>query len=273
VKRRPEPAVLVSVALHVVLGAALARVLMDPGSLPGWLAREKAAKPVQERITYVAVAPRAPAAEPGARPRSGGDGRPVDPRRPVRRARPIPVPRRVEPGIPAPATEAEERGGSGSIVETPGPLRGVAPTYADPRIWAPPGAVVAPPRNPVARMDSLVAGEIQRYNDSVAVAAGQRKPGDWTVERNGKRYGLDRGRLVLGDFSVPIPFALQAPPGVLERDRVMARVRAEIEQQSRRAMNEEEFRTAVRRIRERKDRERANAREGTGGDVVAAPPE
>ena len=271
-KRRPEPAVLVSVALHVVLGAVLARVLMDPGSLPGWLARDKAAKPVEERVTYVAVAPRAPAAEPGTPPRSGGDGRPVDARRPARPARPLPVPRPATPGIPPPAAEADEGGGSGSIIDTPGPLRGVAPTYADPRVWAPPGAVVAPPRNPVARMDSLVATQIQRYNDSVTVASGQRKPGDWTVERNGKRYGLDRGRLVLGDFSVPIPFGLQAPPSQdAERDRVIARVRAEIEQQSRRAMNEEEFRTAVRRIRERKERERANGREAAGGEIVATP--
>jgi hypothetical protein len=269
VRRRPEPAVLVSIALHVVLGAALARVLMDPGSLPGGLAREKAAKPAEERITYVAVAPRASAAEPGERPRSGGDGRPEDPRRPTRPARPIPVPEPVTPGVPAPSAESNEGGGSGSILDTPGPLRGVAPTYADPRVWAPPGPVVVAPKTPAQKMDSLVNAGIQRYNDSLAVAANQRKPGDWTVERNGKRYGLDRGRLVLGDFSVPIPFALQAPISQdMERDRVMARVRAEIEQQSRRAMNEEEFRTAVRRIRERKERERANSREPAGGEVA-----
>jgi len=247
---------------------------MDPGSLPGWLRAERTDKPVEERITYVAVAARAPATVTNAEaPRSGGDGRPTDARRPATPARPLPVPGPIRSGIPEPAPRADASG-SGPIVDTPGPVRGVAPTYADPRVWAPPGAVVVPPKSPVARMDSLVASEIQRYNDSVAVAARQRKPGDWTVERNGKRYGLDRGRLVLGDFSVPIPFALQAAPGQdSERDRVMARVRAEIEQQSRRAMNEEEFRTAVRRIRERKERERENAREGTGGEVVASPPE
>jgi hypothetical protein len=121
-------------------------------------------------------------------------------------------------------------------------------------------------------MDSLVNAGIQHYNDSVAVAASQRQPGDWTVERNGKRYGLDRGRLYLGDFSVPLPIAFAPPISQdMERDRAMARVRQEIEVQSRRAMNEEEFRTAVRRIRERKERERQEGSEGSA-TATAAPP-
>jgi hypothetical protein len=119
-------------------------------------------------------------------------------------------------------------------------------------------------------LDSLVASGIARYNDSMQVAAAGRKPGDWTINKNGKRYGLDRGKLVLGDLSIPIPFSLQAPPGQdMEADRITERIRVEIAQQSQRAMSEDEFRKAVKNIRERKERERARNRGGS--DVVATP--
>ena len=267
--RRASPAVVVSAALHVVLGVLLARAVMDPGSLPGWLRRERAPKPAEERVTYVAVRP-APSRGPVVR--EGGDGRPVSPAPTARPAPPLVAPAPVKRGVPAPSPRAAATGeGSGAVFGTPGPLRGAAPTYADPRVWVRPGAPVGDVAPLDETLDSLVTAGIATYNDSVALADGQRKPGDWTVKKDGKRYGLDRGRLVLGDLSIPIPFALQAPPGQdSERDRITARIASEIQLQSRRAMTEAEFRTAVRNIRERKERERARSRAGEG-EVVATP--
>jgi hypothetical protein len=138
-------------------------------------------------------------------------------------------------------------------------------------VWAPPGAVVVAPKTGDQARDSALAAALKVYNDSMAAVADARQPGDWTIKKNGKRYGLDRGRLVLGDLSVPIPFALQAPPAISERNRLAERIRAEIEQQSKRAINEEEFRTAVKRIRERKERERERMQKGGDPTVVAAP--
>ena len=266
---RPSPAVLVSVALHVVLGIVLARAVMNPGSLPGWLRRERAPKPAEERVTYVAVRA-APA--PGPTVREGGDGRPAGRTPPAAPAPPLVAPPPVQRGLPEPTPGRAATGeGSGAVFGTPGPLRGAAPTYADPRVWVRPGAPVGDVAPPDETLDSLVTTGIAAYNDSVALADKQRKPGDWTISKNGKRYGLDRGKLVLGDLSIPIPFGLQAPPGQdSERERIAARITAEIQQQSRRAMTETEFRTAVRNIRERKERERARNK-APQGEVVATP--
>jgi len=267
-QRRPDPSFVVSIALHVVLGAVLVRVVMDPGSMPDWLRRADAPPPAEERIEYVRVAPRNPAPAP-TRGRSGGDGRPERPNvRPRPRAA---APAAVPSGIPAPGDRpSEPAGGSGEVIGEGGATRGVRPSYTDPRVWAPPGAVVAVPRTNDEVRDSSLAVAIKVYNDSVALAGLQRKPGDWTFKKDGKRYGLEQGRLVLGDLSVPLPFSLQAPPAVSERNRMAERIRAEIEQQSRRALNEDEFRTAVRRIRERKERERARGRQG---EAVATSPD
>ena len=269
--RRASPAVVGSVALHVVLGIAIARAVMDPGSIPGWLRRERAPRPVEEQVTYVAVRPAAPARGPVAR--EGGDGRPVARAAAARPAPPLAAPGPVQPGIPEPAPRsASAAEGSGEIFGTPGPLRGAAPTYEDPRVWVRPGAQVGHVANaPLGEtLDSLVAAGVARYNDSVQVATAGRKPGDWTISRNGKRYGLDRGRLILGDLSIPIPVALQAPPGQdAEADRITERIRVEIAQQSQRAMSEDEFRKAVKNIRERKERERERSR---GGSAVVATP-
>jgi hypothetical protein len=269
--RRPDPSFAASIALHVVLGAALAWVLTNPGSLPNWLRHPEAAPPKEERIEYVIVAPRgtAPASRPG---RSGGDGRPERPNTPPRS--PIAAPSTVPSTVPAPsAGPAPPEGGSGEIIGEGGPARGVRPSFSDPRVWAPPGAVVAVPRTGDEVRDSSLAAALKVYNDSMAALADARQPGDWTVKKNGKRYGLDRGRLYLGDLSVPIPFALQAAPAVAERNRLAERIRAEIEQQSQRAINEEDFRTAVRRIRERKERERRERGRDNAPEAVATSPD
>jgi len=253
-RRRPDPSLLTSVALHIVLGAALARVLMNPGSLPNWLRRAEGAPPKEERIEYVTIGPRAPTAAPTPG-RSGGDGRPE--RSNTRLRPPIAAPTTVPSTVPPPSPgRAREEGGSGEIIGEGGPARGVRPSFSDPRVWAPPGAVVVVPKTGDQVRDSALASALKIYNDSMAALADARQPGDWTVKKNGKRYGLDRGRLILGDLSVPIPFALKAPPAINEDNRLAERIREEIELQSKRAINEEEFRTAVRRIRERKERER-----------------
>ena len=264
-RRRIEPSLLVSLAVHVVLGAGLVWLVTLPNSFTALFEREPALKnlPV-ERIGFITL-PRGPETRAG---RSGGDNRPVSPAKPE--PRPLVAPSEVPTGVPPaaapPATPAPEPGGSGPLVGAGGPTAGVRPSYSDPRLWVAPGPVVSAPGPAAEHLDSALAARIRAHNDSLALlAAGARKPGDWTFERGGKKYGIDQKYIHLGDFQIPtavlamLPLNVQANPTALERERQLNAMHSDIAFQAQRAMNEEDFRAAVKRIRERKDRERAEA--------------
>jgi hypothetical protein len=113
-------------------------------------------------------------------------------------------------------------------------------------------------------MDSVVTADIERARDSIAAntyTPNKFERGDWTVEKNGRKYGIDQSAIRLGKFSIPnallalLPLNTQGNPIAAERDRAMASLRQEILYQSQRSMNEEEFRKAVKELRERKERE------------------
>jgi hypothetical protein len=99
---------------------------------------------------------------------------------------------------------------------------------------------------------------------AIAAAAG-RKPGDWTFEKNGKKYGIDQKKIYIGDHSIPtailalLPLNAGTNPIENQRQRVLDFQSREIAEQAQRGSNEAEFREAVKRIRERKDRERKEA--------------
>jgi hypothetical protein len=132
-------------------------------------------------------------------------------------------------------------------------------------LWPAPGDVVAAPKTATQRLDSVIASLIKPYNDSMAIAAGQRQPGDWTFEKDGKKYGIDPKFIHLGKFSIPtailgmLPINAQANPIVADRNRISDRLHSDIMSQAQRGMNEADFRKAVKSIRERKERERAAA--------------
>jgi hypothetical protein len=174
--------------------------------------------------------------------------------------------------MPAPATpaaKATDNEGAGPIVGTGGPSRGVRPQYTDPRVWEPPGQVVAAPKTVAQTIDSLIADAIAPYNDSVAAVAQRRDPTDWTVEKGGYKWGVDKRAIHLGPFSIPtallamLPLNLQGNPTTMERDRSFAMMNRDISIHAQQAINEADFMKAVRSIRERKERERAAALAGT----------
>jgi len=88
--------------------------------------------------------------------------------------------------------------------------------------------------------------------------------GDWTVEKNGKKYGIDQQYIRLGKFSIPtallalLPFNAQTNPTVADRNRQQMAMRMDIMEHAQMSLNEEEFRRAVKAIRERKEREHKN---------------
>jgi hypothetical protein len=259
-KRLSKP-FLVSFGVHLVVAVALMRMLivnMD-------VSRNRKRQSVPEqRVGFVRIGGvKTPV--PG---KSGGDGKPLTPRE-IHVVAPVSVPTTI-PVPTGPVTKATEEG-TGPLVGTGGPTRGVRPQYSDPRVWEPPGGVAAKPQTLKQTLDSLIAEGIAPYNDSAAAAAQRRDPTDWTIEKGGYKWGIDRKAIRLGPVSIPtallamLPLNIQGNPTTIQRDRAFAAMNADINWHAQQAINEADFMKAVRSIRERKERERAAALSGTSG--------
>lgn len=264
-QRQTTASFALSIALHVLFGGVLVRALTY--SLPhDDLDLRGRGESRAERIAFVAV-PRQGATTTSGR--SGGDGRP-------RSARPVPrlrAPSALSSVLPPVAPAAAEQAGSGEVVGEGGPDEGIRPTFADPRLWAPVGPFVSTPLPPAQRLDSSLTARLRAHRDSVTAATyvpNKMERGDWTMERDGAKYGIDRKYIHLGKFQLPtaalalLPFNRQANPIAGERERRLSATHADIQYQARRSMNYAEFRDAARAIRERKDRERAAALRAAG---------
>lgn len=266
--RRDYRSLALSVALHVVIATFVLQAAIGKSSLSGWFRERSVSRPAAEKLIYVPLAPRAIVDSVRAQV-DGGDNR--APSRNVATAPPLRAPTSVPTTLPPASTvPTDDAGGSGLLVGGGGVLRGVQPSYGDPRIWTGPAPLVSAPKSEDERRDSVLASRLNRYRDSMAVAARtspREGPPDWTFERNGQKYGIDEKYIRLGKFSLPtavlaaLPFNAKLAPNPIEMERAARReaMRAEINVQSRRRMNEEEFRTAVKAIRERKEREKREA--------------
>jgi len=266
---RGTAAFAVSIILHVVIGAALLRVLTTPNALNSLFSSWGQPAPV-ERIGFLAL-PRS--GGPAQEAKAGGDNRPD-------RGKPSPEPAPVlvaptmtpsaMPSAPAAPAAPKSEGGTGEMIGGGGPTRGVRPSYNDPRLWLPTGPVVSAPMRPRTRADSLhdlLADKIRMFNDSVVAAnPEQRAPGDWTyTDKKGRKYGVDQKYIRLGKWSIPtavlgmLPFNVQANPIQLERQRTMTEMSRQIQEQAARASRDDAFKAAVKALRERKDKERRDA--------------
>jgi hypothetical protein len=271
VKRRIDGSVAVSIAIHVVFGVFLLWVLSIPYPLRALLERTRPRVP-PEQISFISIPNRGETTRGGM----GGEGLPERPDAPPTPTRPLVAPATTPSVIPATPNEPrrEEAGGTGPLVGRGGPVRGIVPSYSDPRVWTDPNApVLALPRNLSDQLDSMLVTGTQRVRDSIALASAQRRPGDWTWTRDGKKYGWDSLGIHLGGITIPrhllalagaladVPAA--SNPTVADRARAIRAMTEDINYNAPRAMNAEEFRTAVKRIRERKERERREAREAS----------
>jgi hypothetical protein len=243
-----------------VVAAALMRMLIVNMELSSNPKRQAAPS---ERVGFVRISGGVKTPVPG---KSGGDGKPLTPRA-IHVVAPVSVPKAI-PAPSGPVTKATEEG-TGPLVGTGGPTRGVRPQYSDPRVWEPPGPVVSAPKTVKQTLDSLIAEAITPYNDSVAAAAQRRDPTDWTIQKGGYRWGIDRRAIRLGPVSIPtallamLPLNIQGNPTTIQRDRAFAAMNADINWHAQQAINEADFMKAVRSIRERKERERAAALSGS----------
>ena len=260
-RRRLSPSFLVSVGVHTVVAIALMQMLILNADFPSNPKRQSP----QERVGFVTLShPGANTSTPG---RSGGDGKAAKSRE-IHVVAPPAIPTTI-PTPSGPVKKTSDVEGNGPLVGTGGPARGVRPQYSDPRVWEPPGAIVTAPKTVKQTIDSLIADAIAPYNDSVAAAAQRRDPTDWTIQKGGYKWGIDKRAIRLGPFSIPtallamLPLNLQGNPMTMERDRAYAAMNRDITWHAQQAINEADFMKAVRSIRERKERERAAAVAGS----------
>jgi hypothetical protein len=266
-RRRPSGGFLVSVAFHTALAVVLANVVLhydivfEHGPRPP--------EPQKEEITYVAVRP--PAGALGGTTASP----PAKATEPARRlVAPSRVPSAVVPQTaPTPAaggTPGGVEGGTGVGGGT-GPTTGIVLADPDPRL-ATDGKFFYPKNKTTAqRADSAVKATIYAYNDSIeraaALDAGKRKPGDWTFGSDGKKWGVDGSKIYLGKFWIPsavlaaLPIRVQNNPGETIADRLSTTRRSDLMLHAESQFHDDEFKSAVKRIRERKDRERREKKE------------
>lgn len=262
-KRRFSPAVLVSLAVHAVLGAVIAQSLLIPTSFSRFFTREKRVPVPAERIGFLSI-PRS--AGPGVVGRRGGDGSPVSAVPAPALVAPTAVPDRIPP-VPAPPAVTARVSGTGPLVGGGGPTRGVRPSYTGPRVWATPGRILSAPRTAAEVIDDAIRADVGRITDSVVALGPRRAPTDWTIERNGQKWGMDEKFIRLGPVSIPtpilalLPINAQANPVAMARERQLSYMQRDIAYHAQRAINENEFKTAVRNLRLRKERERAQQKE------------
>jgi len=102
-RRQVNGALVISIGLHIVLGALLVWVLSIPTPFRSWLSSWQAQPVPEQRITYVAV----PSPGPARQGRSGGNNKPVTREvRPPQVAPPTTIPPRVPPAPTNPRAQS-----------------------------------------------------------------------------------------------------------------------------------------------------------------------
>jgi hypothetical protein len=246
-----------SVLLHVVLTAVLAQIIFKYPI--GQIAGLRRPDTVRETIHYIQVTQPAGESSSNARtatPSANSAPAPLLPPAEVPATIPVPAPSDSSRSQAAGGTGTGDGGGIG-------PATGIAPQQPDARIALSPHGIGRVDRSTVEQVDSIVALVVGIVRDSLAIAEAQRKPGDWTkTDKNGRVWGWDpQGNIRLGKFTIPgallalLPLNMSGPMSPIEQ-RSLAYIRRDIMENAQRSINEDEFRAAVKRIRERKERER-----------------
>jgi hypothetical protein len=271
--RRPSGSLLLSLVVHVVVGIGLLNIAFHYDFSA--LHMPRAAAPVPEKVTYVTVAPAGGATGSTI---AGAPARATEPTRGL--VAPTRVPTTIVPAPRAvggtPGGVVGGQGAGGGV----GPTTGIVPADPDPRLNAEGHQFYPVPKTHAQRVDSAVHATIFAYNDSVmrAAAAQGKKPGDWTFEKGGQKWGIDGNKIYLGKFAIPsavlaaLPLRIQGNPGEALTDRLSTTRRGDVLEHAAAAYHDDEFKTAVKRIRERKDRERREQR-GEAAKTVASSPD
>ena len=255
-EQKSKSSIAISIAIHVVVFAILATITFNyPPSL--FLAKPDPVEAVAVR--YVPLKPRA---ESGA------------PRRAA--ARPITAPLPAVASIPAtvppvaaplsPATTALGSGGSTAVAaRDPGIGLGIRPGIPDGRLATNPSSIARAPETEGQQAERALAAIYGQYLDSARAQMSRdsatRKPGDWSWGgKDGAKWGWDDKGIHVGGITIPNIVLAALPMNVgpsMSPVDVRARdfVRSDIQSHAG-LMTQDEFKAAVRRVRDRVDRER-----------------
>ena len=232
--------------------------------------------PKLERVTYVSVPPQGGV--------TGGNDTTSAPARSKTPARGVEAPATTPTSLPPlPATGSQPggvEGGRGRAADV-GVTTGIVPGDPDPRLSRDPHEFLPAPKTHAERVDSAVRASIYAYNDSIAraLAAAGRKPGDWTFGKDGQKWGIDGSKIYLGKFAIPsavlaaLPIRIQGNPGEAINDRLVTTRRGDLLLHAEAAYHDNEFKSAVKRIRERKDKERKEKQNGDAEKPIATNPD
>lgn len=284
--RRPSPASLVSVGLHLVLGVLVWNAVQMPAVFDRFLQKDQQATPVAERIEFVTVSPPPPGVRQPAQTTIRQAQQAVQAPRSAPNVVPLVAPAEIPNQLPAAAATADSvvaGGVKGPLRGGSGPTRGVQPNYDDPRVWVSDLEFYYAPKTDVERLDSALYATLRRHMDSVSANAyspNKFERGDWTFGKDGSKWGIDQQYIRLGRFNIPTALLallplnrMQANPIAMERDRNAAYMRADIMYHAQAAMNEEQFRKAVAAIRDRKEREKRSRVSAHSPGPISSPGE
>jgi hypothetical protein len=214
--------------------------------------------------------------------RSLADGRRTPGRRPTRPAVASPPERSIAALPEKPPERAAADTGSAPLPEPSAPLGRIGPGLAQGRLWVRP--LPLPPKDLAQRLtrsraeliDSAVTSIVQAYLDSIASDPASRNRGlpSWTTEVAGKKFGLDSKNIYIAGLKIPaaVLALLPIPAGNIDQNRAynhLMDLRTDLMYAAQRAQNMEEFKTMIREMRERKEREREFQR----NQRTAPPPE
>ena len=251
-EKRSTRSLLISIAIHVAIVLGLGTIVWryPLGQVTGITRHD--IRP--ERLLYITVPPQ-------PTENSGGGAPSTKPSAPAALRAPATPTDLVAP-VPADTGRSQAAGGSGTGLGDAGAgaATGVVPRQPDPRIALAPGQVAKIPRSTAESVDSIVALAIGIYNDSALRNA--EKPVDWVKEgKNGDIWGMDKSNIYLGKFKIPtallslLPLNVNSSIGPIEA-RSLAYIRRDVLENAQRSISEDEFKAAVKRIRERKEREK-----------------
>lgn len=259
-ERKSKTSIAISIAAHVVLAMALAAITF-PTPLREFFLRPPPAP--EQTLKYVRVAP-----EP--RPAAGGPAatRSASEVRATVAARTVLTPSSIPVGIPKPAAPTAAPGVVvGARNQTGNMAAGVQPGIPDSRLAINPRDVGHLPKTDAQRADSALSAIYDMYVDSVkaSLANRGRDPGDWSWGgKNGDKWGWDPTGIHIGGITIPNAVLAALPLNIgpqgrnmnaLTEGRADAYMRADIAMHAN-IMSADDFRTAVKRIRDRIDRER-----------------
>ena len=169
----------------------------------------------------------------------------------------------VSPGATTGSTTGT---GAGNGANGVGAATGVEPALPDARLELRPNSLRLP-LTQSQKNDSAVKAIYLAYREAEIAAEESRgrSPRDWTFEKNGSKYGIDSQYVYLGKFKLPsailaaIPFNYGGVDGNrIIQSRNASWIQNDIYSHSQ-GLSEDDFRAAVKRIRERKEREKKDA--------------